>query len=145
MTGNFQWNSNIDSLHLPRKLSERGLKSIKLAYECRIIYIRQHLLKGWYIYDIHENYPIFKNLHPTVHLSPKFFAPLDSNEFPFSKWYCACERTKSKQKQNQTTSRWHWPRVLLFDLGYKQCNGIIDGWLHSLTSESKGRFRVNDI
>ena len=27
----------------------------------------------------------------------------------------------------------------------KQCNGIIKGWLHCLTSESKGRFLANNI
>ena len=57
----------------------------------------------------------------------------------------ACERTKSKQKQNQVMSHSNWPRVLLFDLAHKQCNGIIKGWLHCLTSESKGRFLVNNI
>ena len=31
------------------------------------------------------------------------------------------------------------------DLGRKQCNGIIKGWLHCLTSESEGRFIVNNI
>ena len=54
----------------------------------------------------------------------------------------ACERTKSKQKQNQAL---HWPRVILLDLAHKQCNGIITGLLHCLTSESKRRFLVNDI
>ena len=39
----------------------------------------------------------------------------------------------------------NWPRVLLFDLAHKQCNGIIEGWLHCLTSESKVRFLFNDI
>ena len=34
-------------------------------------------------------------------------------------------------------------RVLLFDLAHKYCNGIIKGWLHCLTSESKGRFVSN--
>ena len=61
----------------------------------------------------------------------------------------ACERWKSKQKQNQVTSHSNWPRVLLFDLVYKQCNAIIKAfikaWLHCLTSESKGRFLVNKI
>ena len=46
--------------------------------------------KGWYTYDVHENCPIFKTLHPLhplVHLRPKFLHPLDlgraiSNEFP---------------------------------------------------------------
>ena len=38
-----------------------------------------------------------------------------------------------------------WPRVLLFDLAHKQCNGIIKGWLHCLTPKSKGRFLVNNM
>ena len=38
----------------------------------------------------------------------------------------AFERTKSKQKQNQVTLHSNWPRVLLFDLAHKQCNGIIN-------------------
>ena len=57
----------------------------------------------------------------------------------------ACKRTKSKQKQNQVTSHLSWPRALLFDSAQKQCNGIIKGWLHCLTSELKGRFLVNNI
>ena len=55
--------------------------------------------------------------------------------------HCACERTKSKQKQNQVTSLSNWPRVILFDLAHK----LIKGWLHCLLSESKGRFVVNNI
>ena len=50
-----------------------------------------------------------------------------------------------KTKQNQVTSRSNWPHVILFDLAHKQCNGIIKGWLHCLTLESKGRFLVNNI
>ena len=56
-----------------------------------------------------------------------------------------CVRTKLKQKQNQVTSHSNWPRVLLFDLVHKQCNGIINRWLHCLTSELKGRFLVNNV
>ena len=56
-----------------------------------------------------------------------------------------CEQTKSRQKQNQVTSHSNWPRVPLFDLVHKQCNGIIKRWLHCLTSESKGKFLVNNI
>ena len=56
----------------------------------------------------------------------------------------AWERTKSKQKQNQVTSRSNWQRAMLFDLAHKQCNGIIKGRLHCLTSEW-GRFLVNNI
>ena len=42
-----------------------------------------------------------------------------------------CERTKSKQEHNQVTSNSNWPRVLLFNLAYKQCNEILNikvGW-----------------
>ena len=42
----------------------------------------------------------------------------------------ACKRTKS-----------NWPRVVLFHLAHKQWNGIIKGWLHCLTSDSKERFK----
>ena len=35
--------------------------------------------------------------------------------------------------------------VLLFDVAHKQCFGIIKGWLHYLTPESKGRFLMNNI
>ena len=52
--------------------------------------------------------------------------------------------TKSKQKKNQVKSDSDWPCVLLFDLAYKKCNGIIKGWRHCHTSEWKGRFLVNN-
>ena len=43
------------------------------------------------------------------------------------------KRTKPKQKPNQvTTSHSIWPRVLVFDLARKQCNGLIKGGFHSL-------------
>ena len=54
-----------------------------------------------------------------------------------------CERTKSKQKPNQVMSHSNRSRVLLFDLAHKHCNGIIKGWIHCLTSWSKGRFVSN--
>ena len=57
----------------------------------------------------------------------------------------ACEGTKSKQKQNQVTSHINRPRVLMFDLAHRKCNGLMKGWFHCLTSESKGRFSVNSI
>ena len=57
----------------------------------------------------------------------------------------ACERMKSNQKQNQVTSHSNGPRVLLFNLVHKQCNGIIKGWLHCLASESIRRFLVNNV
>ena len=46
---------------------------------------------------------------------------------------------------NQVASHSIWPRVLLFDLAHKQCSGIIKGWLHCLTSESRWGFLVNNI
>ena len=53
------------------------------------------------------------------------------------------ERNRNK-KQIQVTSHSNWPRVLLFHLAHKQCNGIIKGWLHCLNSEPKGRFLVSN-
>ena len=52
------------------------------------------------------------------------------------------ERNQNKSK---VMSHSNWPRVLWFDLAHKQCNSIIKGWFHCLTSESKCRFLVNHI
>ena len=49
----------------------------------------------------------------------------------------AYKRAKLKQKQNQVTPHSNWPRVLLFNLAHKQCNGIIKGWLHCLQSQKE--------
>ena len=94
---------------------------------------------GRYRYDVNENYLIFKTLH---HLSIKvqnisatltlnFQLVNNSLPHPLHKImeqqpYCPCERTKSKQKQNQVTSYSNRLRVLLFNLAQKQCNGIRD-------------------
>ena len=43
MTGNFNRNSDIDRLYLPRRNGGRGLKNVKTLYESRIISISQHL------------------------------------------------------------------------------------------------------
>ena len=51
---------------------------------------------------------------------------------------------KPKQKKLKHVM-FNWPPVLLFDLARRQCNGVIEGWLHCLTSESKGRFPANNI
>ena len=45
-----------------------------------------------------------------------------------------------KTKTKLSMSRSNWSRVILFDLVHKQCNGIIKGWIHCLTSESKDDF-----
>ena len=50
-----------------------------------------------------------------------------------------------KTKAKPSTSHSNWPLVLLSDLAHKQCNGIIEGQLHCLTSESKERFLVNNV
>ena len=52
---------------------------------------------------------------------------------------------KQKQSQNQVTSHSNWPLVILLDSNHRQCNGIIKECLHSPTSESKGRFIVNNL
>ena len=43
MIGNFNRNSDIDRLYLPRRNGGRGLKNVKTLYESRIISISQHL------------------------------------------------------------------------------------------------------
>ena len=43
MTGNFHPNSDIDKLYISRKSGGRGLKSIKILFESRILALRQHL------------------------------------------------------------------------------------------------------
>ena len=143
-----------------------------LGFSEKLQYLKWSFIWSWYICEGREEtarLPVYfyrndthmtsikiahfsRPLAPLAHLRPKFFHPLDfrrpiSNEpLPrLSKWYCACERTKSKQKQNQVTSYSNWPRVLLFDLVHKQCNGIIKGWLYCLTPESRGSFLVSNI
>ena len=56
-----------------------------------------------------------------------------------------CEWTKSKQKENHVTSHSNWPRVLLLDLAFEKCNGIIKRFHHFLTSESEEGFLLNTI
>ena len=98
----------------------------------------------------------FQDPPPRVYLRPKFFTPLTLNiqfwttlphplQQTTEQLHRACEWAKSKQNQNKVTSHLNWPRVLLFDLAHSQCNGIIKGWLHCVTTESKGRFHVNNI
>ena len=43
MIGNFNRNSDIDRLYLPRRNGGRGLKNVETLYESRIISISQHL------------------------------------------------------------------------------------------------------
>ena len=98
---------------------------------------------------------IFKTLHPPVHLRQKSFHPLYPGcpnnsllhllqQTKKKQPHYAFERTKSKQKQNQVTLHSNWPRVLLFDLAHKQCNGIINtdlGGLFIISFWGKGSFK----
>ena len=43
MTSNFNRNSNIDRLYIPRSNGGRGLRSIQTAHDMRIISLKQHL------------------------------------------------------------------------------------------------------
>ena len=52
---------------------------------------------------------------------------------------------KIKTKAKPSTSHSNCTRILLFYLVHKQCNGIVKGLLHCLTSESNGRLPVNNI
>ena len=82
---------------------------------------------------------------------------LQSTCFICTTWKCkqtmeqqshrACEWTKSKQKQkeNQVTSHSNWPRVVLFDLAHKKCNGIIKAWLNVWLSMMSGHGAISLI
>ena len=47
---------------------------------------------------------------------------------------------KGFKNKNKTKSR----HIQIDDLAHKKCNGFIEGWRHYMTSESKGRFLVNN-
>ena len=55
------------------------------------------------------------------------------------------ERNLKKHKKSTHKSHSSSPRVLLFNLAHKQCNDVIKGWLHCLTSESKRGVLANNI
>ena len=46
MIGSFHRNSDVDRLYVQRKKGGRGLKSIQIAYETKIISIRQHIIQN---------------------------------------------------------------------------------------------------
>ena len=46
MTGNFHKTSDIDRLHMPRKLFRRGIKEVMTAFECRIVSANLHLTQN---------------------------------------------------------------------------------------------------
>ena len=43
MIGNFHPNNDIDKLYVHRKSGGRGLRSVKIMFESRLVTLRQHL------------------------------------------------------------------------------------------------------
>ena len=88
MTGNFNRNSDIDRLYLPRRNGGRGLKNVKTLYESRIISISQHLKlnreSNKYLREVvaHEEDKIIRVAHELLNKhnianenkSPKYFS-----------------------------------------------------------------------
>ena len=88
MTGNFNRNSNIDKLYLPRRSGGRGLENVKTLYESRIISISQHLKlnreRNKYLREVlaHEEDQIIRVAHELLNKhnianenkSPKYFS-----------------------------------------------------------------------
>ena len=100
--------------------------------------LKENIIQEWLLYVIRSFLQVgFRFQYQSINLV-WFSFPL--SRFPFAFFSPACERTKSKQKQNQVTSFSNWPRILLLDLTHKQCNGIVKEWLHCLTSGSNGRY-----
>ena len=54
-------------------------------------------------------------------------------------------RTVNVNERNRNKNKTKLRNIQIDDLAHKQCNGIINGRLHCLTSNSKGRFLVNNI
>ena len=46
MTGSLHPNSDVDKLDINRKESGRGLKSVQILFECRLVALRQHLMQN---------------------------------------------------------------------------------------------------
>ena len=88
---------------------------------------------------------IFPHPGPWMSNFKRTSPPALSNKLWNKQLHRACEKTKSKQKQNQVTSHLKCRSVPLFDLAHKQFYGIIKRWLYCLTPESIGRFFVNNI
>ena len=133
--------------------------SVGDAFQARYLLIRsshgKHFtksIKGWYTYDVHENSPIFKTPTPRDHRGPISFDLIEasitafiiiyilSTHFATNLFYL--RNLKSKQKQDQVTFKLTSRSIVR--LFHKQCNGIIKEWFYCLTSESKGRFLVNE-
>ena len=51
---------------------------------------------------------------------------------------------KIKRKTKPSHATFELTKGSIVRFSHKQCNGIIKGWLHCLTSESKERFLVNN-
>ena len=75
-----------------------------------------------------------------------FAQPEDINKLYYGTTTALCMWTneiKTKAKPSHVTFK--LTSVQLFNLAHKQSDGIIKGWLHCLTSESKERSLVNNI
>ena len=100
MTGNFNRNSDIDRLYLPRRNGGRGLKNVKTLYESRKISISQHLKlnreRNKYLREVvaHEEDKIIRVAHELLnkhniangnkspeYLSKIFTEKLNENDF----------------------------------------------------------------
>ena len=156
LPAHWPWTSNF-KLSPP---SPNGNQSNQIKHNPRTTLICYQVLPSAFIFSINSLFS--SSFHLTfLHLAEAFFVALQSCVWSCPKYYemyfiCtklkqkqtmeqkphrACEQTKSKQKVMSYSNQ---ALVPLFDLPHKQCNGIIKGWLHCLTSESKGRFLVNN-
>ena len=137
--------------------------------------LEEHIIQGWLLYVVRSWFPFFTSFHlaeaspsafsslytlvcAVVQKYHKMYFIYNYSHF----WYSFCNQSvllaqlenvsklwnnnHAQRNQNKNkTKHSNWPRVVLFDSAHKQCNGITKGWLHCLTSESKGRFLVNKM
>ena len=86
MTSNFNRNSDIDCLYIPRSIG-RGLRSIQTAHDMRIISLKQHLendkSRSVIMEKVHEN-DTEKCIRVGHKLLAKFNITSERNELPCS-------------------------------------------------------------
>ena len=86
MTSNFNRNSDIDCLYIPRSIG-RGLRSIQTAHDMRIISLKQHLendkSRSAIMEKVHEN-DTEKCIRVGHKLLAKFNITSERNELPCS-------------------------------------------------------------
>ena len=108
---------------------------------------------GWRRRRIPPSPPVGKTLCEVVWVCPKcflfiiIFSIFFSTHFAIS-LFCLHNLKTMEQQRHHACNQWNQnksKRPFTFKLTMHSCNSIIKGWLHCLTSDSKGRFLVYNV